>query len=235
MNSAIVTCDCGAKVRLPEGKVGRSFRCPNCKQGIAITVDSLALKSTALNVGQEAICPICQTEMAANENCVTCPSCDLVHHQECWSEVGGCGTYGCEQASAIDKSEATSNAPLTAWGDTKRCPACGEEIKAISLRCRYCKTEFSSVDQMSVADLRKQAQVSDESDKLKTWVVTLFVLSLLGCLAPLVMAVSMAYLYPKRAKLSRCGPLFVIMGWTSVILSTVYTVLMLLFFMFQEF
>jgi hypothetical protein len=65
--------------------------------------------------------------MQAGERSVTCPSCDQVHHQECWSEVGGCGTYGCKQAPKIDKSEATSAAPLTAWGDTKKCPACGTE------------------------------------------------------------------------------------------------------------
>jgi len=234
MSSSIYECDCGAKVRFPEWETNRSFHCPKCKKGIAITVDSLALKSVALSAGQETICPICQTEIEAQETCVHCPDCDLIHHQECWSEVGGCGTYGCKQASAIDKTETTSETPLTAWGDTKQCPACGEEIKSISLRCRYCKTDFESVDPMSAADLRKQAVVSDETENLKKWVVAFFVMSLLGCLAPLVAAVSMAYLLPKRAKLNRCGPLFVIMGWTSIGLSILYTVLLLLFFVAQE-
>jgi hypothetical protein len=234
MSASIFECDCGAKVRLPEWEASRSFHCPKCKKGIAITVESLVLKSVAVNAGQETICPICQSEIEVSENCVNCPDCDLVHHQECWSEVGGCGTYGCKQAPVIDKSESTSATPLTAWGDTKKCPACGEEIKAISLRCRYCKTDFGSVDPMTARDLVKQAKVSDELETFKKWVVALFVTSLLGCLAPLISAVSLAYLLPRQAKLNRCGPLFVIMGWTSIGLSILYTVLLLLFFLSQE-
>ncbi|NOY30235.1 MAG: hypothetical protein GXP28_08665 [Planctomycetes bacterium] len=201
---------------------------------MATTASSVVLNSIPLGAGQEAICSICQTNIRPDENCVTCPSCDQIHHQECWSEVGGCGTYGCKEASAVDNSEATSSTPLTAWGDTKKCPACGEEIKSIALRCRYCKTEFSSVDPMSVIDLRSQAHASDKTDQLKNWVIGLFVLSLLGCLAPITLIVSMTYLLPKQETLKRCGPLFVIMGWTSIVLSTLYTVLLLLFFLFQE-
>jgi len=225
----IVVCQCGAKVRLPEGKANRSLRCPMCKAGLAISADSVVLNSVQLSAGQEAICPICQTGIEEDENCVTCPSCDQIHHQECWSEVGGCGSYGCEQASPIDKSTATVATPLTAWGDTKKCPACGEEIKSIALRCRYCQTEFSSVDPMSLVDLRQRVRVTDEVDNLKNWVIALFVVSLLGCVAPLTLIVSMAYLLPRRAKLHRCGPLFVIMGWTSIGLSSFYSLLILIF------
>ncbi len=234
MSSPVVVCECGVKVRLPEENAGRSFRCPKCGVELATSSSSVTLKSEPLSAGQEALCSICQTNIEANEDCVTCPSCDQIHHRECWIEVGGCGTYGCKEASAVDNSEATSTTPLAAWGDTKKCPACGEEIKSIALRCRYCETEFSSADPMSVKDLRTQAVTSDESDKLKNWVIALFVISLLGCLAPLTSIVSMAYLLPKQAALKRCGPLFVIMGWTSIVLSTFYTVLLLLLFLVQE-
>lgn len=234
MSSSAIVCECGVKVRLPEGQAGQSFRCPKCGVALATTASSVVLNSIPLGAGQEAICSICQTNIRPNENCVTCPSCDQIHHRECWSEVGGCGTYGCKEASAVDNSEATSGTPLTAWGDTKKCPACGEEIKSIALRCRYCKTEFSSVDPMSVTDLRSQAHTSDKTDQLKNWVIGLFVLSLLGCLAPITLIVSMTYLLPKQETLKRCGPLFVIMGWTSIVLSSLYTVLLLLFFLFQE-
>ena len=231
MSSSIVECDCGAKVRLPERETNRSYRCPKCKKGIAITVDSLVLNSVTVDVGQHSTCPICQTVIEGDEKCVSCPDCDVVFHQECWSETGGCGTYGCKQASVIDKSEATEKTPLTAWGDTKKCPACGEEIKSISLRCKFCKTEFNSVDPMSVDQLRLQAKVSDDLESLKKWVVAFFVMSLLGILAPLVSPVSMAVLLPKMEKIKKCGILFVVMSWAAIGVSTFFMVALLIFFL----
>ena len=186
MPSNLITCDCGAKVRLPSDRDNRSFRCPQCKTGLALTVEATILSLTPIPVGQEIACPICQTEIAADEPSVSCPGCDQIHHRECWSEIGGCGTYGCKQAPAIDKSEDSSQTPLSAWGDTKRCPACGEEIKAIALKCRYCETTFDSVDPMSMRDLRKQAKTSESVESTQKSVVALFVVSLIGCLAPLV-------------------------------------------------
>src|SRR5258708_24567426 len=40
---SITTCECGAKVRLPEASESRAFRCPVCKAGIALSVDARVL------------------------------------------------------------------------------------------------------------------------------------------------------------------------------------------------
>src|SRR5262249_11929714 len=145
--SAIHTCSCGAKVRLPEGGAGKSFRCPQCKTEI-VTVAPLyaatasvplaapvAADPPAVPSATGATCPICQTARAEGEASVRCPACEQVHHRECWAEVGGCSTYGCSQAPAPGKEAPSPFGPQSAWGDTKRCPACGEEIRAVALRC----------------------------------------------------------------------------------------------------
>ncbi len=233
MPSNIITCDCGAKIRLPSDHTNRSFRCPKCKTGLALTVNSSVLSLTPISSGHEALCPICQTDLTPDEPCVTCPGCDQVHHRECWSEIGGCGTYGCEQAPALEKPEDSHQTPLSAWGDTKRCPACGEEIKAIALKCRYCETEFDSVDPMSMKDLKKQAKTQIDVEKTQQSIVALFVVSLIGCLAPLVAIVGLCYVLPRRKILAKCGPLYGIMAWVAIILSCVYSVLILFFILLE--
>jgi hypothetical protein len=229
-DSRIITCECGAKVRTPEGEHNRAFRCPKCKAEIALASDARVLASTRLKAGDPgATCPICQSGIGTDEVVVTCPGCHQAHHRECWSEVGGCSTYGCSQAPAIDKGNATASQPLTAWGDTKKCPACGETIKSIALRCRFCKTDFSSVDPMSVRDLHRQAKTDETLTRLKQTTVAIFALSLFGCLAPLMGIVGAAVFLPKRKELKKCGPLYQVMAYAGLGLSAVYSVLMIVF------
>lgn len=54
--------------------------------------------------------------------------------------------------------------PPVAWGDTKKCPICAETIKSIAVRCRYCGTDFDTVDPLSAAEVKDRMK-RGESDK----------------------------------------------------------------------
>src|SRR4051812_32699086 len=116
-----VTCQCGARVRLPEGGGGRSFRCPRCKtELVARPVPSIITGATAAIPTEGASCPICQTVVDETEDVLTCSECHQIHHRECWQEVGGCGTYGCSHAPALNKEAQAESEARSAWGDNKQ-------------------------------------------------------------------------------------------------------------------
>jgi hypothetical protein len=167
------------------------------------------------------------------EAILVCPSCQQVHHHECWEDVGGCATYGCERAPKSEKAPATEP-PRTAWGDTKKCPACGETIKSIALRCRYCDTEFDTVDPLSIKDLHRLAAKEEQLQSSRTVVIALFVVSLLGCLAPILLFAAPAYVLLKRKAIAKAGPVYLVMGYSAIAVSVLYSILLVLFLLFSE-
>jgi Prokaryotic RING finger family 1 len=231
----VVACTCGARIRLPETGSGQSLRCPRCKAVLVVARDEKIVASVLADPADQAgTCPICQSAIGHADAVIVCPLCDQVHHNECWTEVGGCATYGCQNAPTSEKNALT--APTTsAWGDTKKCPACGETIKSIALKCRYCGTGFETVDPLTLRDLRGQVAKVERLQSTRVTVGVLFAISvLLGCLAPLLAVISLSYVLPRRQTLAKAGPTYLVMGYSAIGISLLYSVLLLLFFLFSR-
>jgi len=224
--SEILTCQCGAKIRIPEQHVGSAFGCPKCKQLIGGTGASAIRVSPVVDQRQLTTCPICQTHIQPGESAIDCLTCSQSHHEECWNEVGGCSTYGCKQAPAAEKENPTAQ-PLTAWGDDKICPVCGEKIKSIALKCRYCATTFDTVDPLSLRDLHRKDSKATQRKQICNITVALFAVSLLGCTAPLMAIINPIYILPRRSDLTAEGPFYLILGYSAIALSVLYSIMIL--------
>ena len=46
----------------------------------------------------DVVCPVCRTGFTSGQRARICPACEVKHHRECWTMIGGCSTFGCKHA-----------------------------------------------------------------------------------------------------------------------------------------
>jgi predicted RNA-binding Zn-ribbon protein involved in translation (DUF1610 family) len=129
-------------------------------------------------------CTICQSAIAAEEPRTACPDCHAEYHSDCWAENGGCAVYGCAQVPQVEQRKSIE-IPVSYWGqENKPCPACGKEILAAAVRCRHCGATFTSARPEDSQTFQQRSALEQRLPKIRQRVVTIFIFSLLPCLAP---------------------------------------------------
>lgn len=167
-------------------------------------------------------CSICYTVVSTGEAITTCPDCQQDYHATCWTEIGGCGSYGCKQAAVAEKPPpAVSGA---GWGDTKTCPQCGVEISASLLVCS-CKARFPWADPMTRDEYAGWQADQAAIARSRRLLIALFLCSLVGVSAPVAGPVAGVYAWLRRERLASTGGTYLAMGYGSAAVGAVYLLL----------
>jgi hypothetical protein len=173
-----------------------------------------------------ARCSICYTMIKDAEAKVTCPECTQDYHHTCWTEIGGCGTYGCKQAAVAQKPPV----PVLVgqgWGDTKECPSCRVQIGSSLLVCG-CGARFPWADPMTATDYLQWTGDQQALASARTLLIWMFILSLLVVISPVTGAIGGIFAFVKRKKLAGSGGPYLAMGYGSAAIGAIFTLLIIL-------
>lgn len=167
-----------------------------------------------------ARCAICYTVVGASEASQQCPDCKTDYHQSCWNEIGGCGTYGCKKAAVAEKPPV----PVLVgqgWGDQKPCPNCNAQIGSSLLVCS-CGAKFPWADPMTNKEYREWTDKQSRINTARKALIWMFILSLVGLLAPVIGPLAGVYAWFKRKDLAASGGTYLAMGYGSAAIGAVY-------------
>ena len=225
--SVMLRCTCGASLSVPAASAGAMARCPTCAGQVPIAPPADGPQAIG------SLCPVCQTPVEAEQVWARCGACGLVHHQECWLEVRGCGAYGCACAPVTTAGSGAPGGAVgeggQAWGDEKTCPVCGERIKSIAVKCRFCETELGGAGPVTGSEFVAGLNRGDQVRGLRGGVVIMFAFSVIGLLAPLMFIIAMVVIFRQREQLAAAGPISRALTIASAAVSGFYSVLMLIF------
>lgn len=225
-------CACGHALAVTEDRVGTKVACPKC--GTLIPVRAGAQREEVPSIAPRVVrpdevgklCAICQGPFVPGVQVVACDACALPFHPECWQENGGCGTYGCTRMPKTVKAPGAGTAATAGWGDVKTCPQCRREIKSMALKCRWCGASFESADPLTSDDFRATQASRREMASARSRALLLFFLSLVACIAPVMVVVDWIWVISNRRTLRRIPGPHLVLGWAACAISTFYCLLM---------
>jgi transcription elongation factor Elf1 len=188
--------------------VGRYVTCKKCEQSFQVQGDQRAVpagqqrtarpaSAAASSADATLLCPICQCALGA-EPSKACAACHTRHHVDCWEYNRGCGLYGCANAPETEKLQEIE-IPASFWGQTeKKCPKCANTIQAAALRCRFCGLEFNTARPQATSEFQTAERQTQSVALHRKIGVTLLVLAIIPCTAPLAAVVGIPWYFIAR-------------------------------------
>ena len=170
-------------------------------------------------------CSICNTMIRAGEALTACPECTQEYHAGCWTELGGCATYGCRTAPEPQKAPPPARVG-GGWGDEKTCPECDRTIASSLLRCT-CGARFPYADPLSKAEWSDWVEAQATASGMRKMLVILFILSLLGLPALVLGPVAGICAFRWRRVLGRADGTYLAMGYGAAALGATYLLILL--------
>ena len=126
-------------------------------------------------------CSICKFPVEATDQTLECGSCAQTYHRVCWERIGGCASFGCSSAPALEHKAPVPSAHV-GWGDEKTCPGCGREIQSSVLMCRSCSAEFPYADPMTPEEYERWKSQEEARRRLRKILLVLGAASI--CIVP---------------------------------------------------
>jgi hypothetical protein len=154
------------------------------------------------SVAEIGVCQICGAPLHRNEATRSCDECQSVFHDDCWTYIGGCATYGCPRMYETKKAE---DGPAVFWGASeKTCPMCAEMIAVADKKCPHCGTEFNDIKPVSRSELLHVDR--EEEDPLHRTALKLLIFSALGLPSPFILIGGGIWYYRRRHEIVAQSP-----------------------------